>query len=234
MKRYDVGMGVEGESEPGSRHRVMRNLLGVRTKREMDQIEEQALRAVQDCYYTEGEVTPDTRFAADLIRKMHRDWLGGIYEWAGEYRSVDMARGGFVFPPAVRVAENMGEFERSILATHTPCRPRGLKKVCESLAVVHAELILIHPFREGNGRIARWLADMMVAQAGFPLPRYGFSGEGSRRSRAGYLGAVISGYGKDYDDLAAFFEAAILRRLWEEEQRPFRERGEAPSNTAES
>jgi hypothetical protein len=30
--------------------------------------------------------------------------------------------------------------------------------------VVHAELLLIHPFREGNGRLARWLADLMALQ----------------------------------------------------------------------
>ena len=36
------------------------------------------------------------------------------------------------------------------------CRARIV--VAEALAVVHAELILIHPFREGNGRVARLLA----------------------------------------------------------------------------
>lgn len=217
MKRYDVGMGVEGEHEPGSRHRVLRNLLGVRTKREMDRIEEQALRIVQDRYYTQGEITADTRFTAQTIRKMHRDWLGGIYEWAGNCRSVDIAKGDFIFPPAVRIAENMQVFERDILAIHTPCRPGKLRQVCESLAIVHSELLLIHPFREGNGRIARWLADMMAAQAGFPLPKYSFSGKGSRHSRSAYLQAVIRGYGTDYADLVAFFEAAILRRLEEEQ-----------------
>jgi cell filamentation protein len=33
------------------------------------------------------------------------------------------------------------------------------------LAVTHVELILIHPFREGNGRLARLLADVMAVQA---------------------------------------------------------------------
>lgn len=211
--RYDIATGVEGEYEPGSRRRVLRNCLGIRTKKEMDQVEDAALRAAQDRYYNAGDITADTRFAAELIRIMHREWLGGIYEWAGCYRSVDMARGDFAFPPAVRVAENMERFERGILAVETPCKPRDLGKVSESLAVVHSELLLIHPFREGNGRIARWLADMMTAQAGLPLPKYGFTGEGSTRNRAVYLKAVIKGYGRDYADLAGFFEAAIRRRL---------------------
>jgi cell filamentation protein len=37
------------------------------------------------------------------------------------------------------------------------------------LAVSHAELALIHPFRDGNGRIARALAILMTAQAALPL-----------------------------------------------------------------
>lgn len=217
MSQYYIALGIEGEYEPGSGHRVLSNRLGIRTKRAMDLAEDQALMAAQDSYYNSSAMTPDTRFTAGLVRSMHQDWLGGIYQWAGNYRTVDMVKNGFPFPPAIRVAENMEEFEHGILSTHTPCRPRAIGEVCRSLSIVHSELILIHPFREGNGRIARWIADMMVAQAGLPLPRYGFSGEGSRRSRSAYLDAVIRGYGGDYADLAAFFEAAIMRRLESEE-----------------
>ena len=213
MSRYDVHIGIEGEYEAGSKCRVLKNSLGVKTKREIDRIEERALLSVQNRYYTEGEITADTTFTAELIRRMHRDWLGGIYDWAGSHRSVDMSRGDFTFPPAIRVAENMDRFEHETLAVHTPCRPRALQDVCASLTIVHAELLFIHPFREGNGRIARWLADMMTAQAGLPLPKYGFSGRGSKRNRTEYLDAVIKGYGRCYADLAAFFEAAIRRRL---------------------
>lgn len=179
----------------------------------MDRAEDQALRSAQEKFYTSEVVTAETQFTAQLISTMHRAWLRDIYSWAGEYRSVDMAKGAFVFPPAVRVAENMSCFERQVLAIHTPCRPTELRVVCQSLAVVHAELLLIHPFREGNGRIARWLADMMCAQAGLPLPAYAFSGTGSGTNRARYLAAVIAGYGEDYEDLADFFETAVRRRL---------------------
>jgi hypothetical protein len=36
------------------------------------------------------------------------------------------------------------------------------------LAEVHAELILVHPFRDGNGRLARLVALLMALQAGLP------------------------------------------------------------------
>jgi cell filamentation protein len=37
------------------------------------------------------------------------------------------------------------------------------------LAEIHVEFVLIHPFREGNGRIARLLADVMACLAGAVL-----------------------------------------------------------------
>src|SRR4051794_35678586 len=105
MDRYQVAMGVEGEYEPGSRGRVLRNLLGISRKREMDQLELETLLRVQDHYV--DLVHLETRFTADFIRKMHRDWLGKIYPWAGNYRTVEVAKGGFTWPPAFRVADNM-------------------------------------------------------------------------------------------------------------------------------
>ena len=47
--RYDVSQLVEGQFEPGSRRRVLKNLLGIRSKREMDRIEaREQLRALEE------------------------------------------------------------------------------------------------------------------------------------------------------------------------------------------
>jgi cell filamentation protein len=79
------------------------------------------------------------------------------------------------------------------------------------MAEVHAELLLVHPFREGNGRIARWVADIMALQAGHPLPAYCFAGRGSSVEKRRYLDAVKRGYLKDYRPLTAFFSDALAR-----------------------
>jgi cell filamentation protein len=60
----------------------------------------------------------------------------------------------------------------------------SLDQMAMAIAVVHAELLLIHPFRDGNGRLARWVADVMAIQAGYPTPAYGFSGQGNKKRRA--------------------------------------------------
>ncbi len=210
ISRYREPTGPQAATQPGSRGRVLLNRLGLTSKRALDLAEAQALARVQETYYT--RLTAKTRFTAALICQMHRDWLSGIYEWAGEYRQVELEKDGFRWPPAERVPENMRDLERGILRRLTPCKPAPLDEVAMSIAVVQAELLLIHPFRDGNGRLARWLADIMAAQAGYPAPAYGFSRRGSKKRRAEYLRAVQQGYSENYLPLARFFEEAISRR----------------------
>ncbi len=94
--------GIEGEWQPGSRKRVLRNRLNISLKTEMDRAEAEALEAVEIQYL--DRITDQTGFTADMICAMHKDWLGEIYEWAGRYRTVEMQKGNFRWPPAFRVA----------------------------------------------------------------------------------------------------------------------------------
>ena len=211
VSRYTTPKGPEAEFQPGSRRQVLCNQLGITSKRAMDRVEYEALVRSQENYLV--NISPETRFTAALIGRMHRDWLGKIYSWAGQYRTVELQKGAFRWPPAFRVAENMANFERDLLARNTPCRPGPLPEMARRIAEVHAELLLIHPFREGNGRLARWLAELMSLQAGFPIPDYGFTGKGAKERQAAYLAAVTRGYGQDYSALTDFFTEAIRRRL---------------------
>ena len=73
----------------------------------------------------------------------------------------------------------MAAVERQTLVRCTPCRPSALETVANAMARVQAELLLVHPFREGNGRLARWVSDLMSMQAGLPAVDYAFTGRGS-------------------------------------------------------
>src|SRR5712691_10548474 len=164
--------GPDAEFEPGSRRRVLRNLLGIRSAREMARRESEALLAATQRLIDDTRV--DQRFAAHDVCRMHRIWLSDIYRWAGEYRNVNLTKDGFMFAAAEQVPRLMRDFERGPLRDCTPCRFATAGEQALALAVVHAELILIHPFREGNGRCARVLATLMGLQAG--LPALNFSG----------------------------------------------------------
>ena len=64
--RYDQATGVEGETEPGSGGRVLRNLQTIKRKRDMDRAEYAALlRAYEGSL---GRITTETRFTSDAMR----------------------------------------------------------------------------------------------------------------------------------------------------------------------
>lgn len=164
--------GPEAEFEPGSRGRVLRNLVGIRSARAMAQCESDALLIATERMI--DRTTQNQRFTANDMCVLHRCWLGGIYSWAGAYRQVNVAKGDFLFAVATQVPRLMRQWEVGVLRDYTPCRSASMEAQARALAVVHAELILIHPFREGNGRSARLLAVLMGLQAG--LPALDFSG----------------------------------------------------------
>lgn len=104
----------------------------------------------------------------------------------------------------------MTELEEGPLKRYTPCRPAGIANLAAALAEVHVELVLIHPFREGNGRVARILAVLMGLQAGLPAL---FFDKLSGRKRQLYFAAVRAGIDRNYDPMAKLFSAVIERTL---------------------
>ena len=102
------------------------------------------------------------------VCEWHRSWLGNVYVWAGRYRTLNMGKGDFQFAASGQIPRLMDNLDNEVLPTHTPCTGMSEDQLTEAIAVVHVELILIHPFREGNGRLSRLLASVMALQAGWP------------------------------------------------------------------
>jgi cell filamentation protein len=207
--RY-VPSGIQAEYEPGSRRRVLRNLLGITRVGDISEAESQTLLLAQvQAIERYGE---DQRFSAQDICDLHRLWLSPVYAWAGEYRSVNMGKAGFQFAHAPLITGLMAQLERGALSEFTPCRPATDAVVAKALAVVHAELILIHPFREGNGRVARLLALLMGFQAG--LPPLDFSPiDGVHK--AAYIAGIHAAVGRNYTPLTILFEN-VISQTWKQ------------------
>jgi cell filamentation protein len=200
VKGKHEAAGPEVEFEPGSRGRVLRNLLGITRVRDMHTAESQALELAQiDAVDHYG---PNHRFTADDIRALHRLWLGPIYSWGGEYRGVNIGKGGFQFAHPPLIPRLMAELERGALSQHTPCH--GDADAARALAEVHAELILVHPFRDGNGRLAL----LMALQAG--LPPLDFSPMTGRGKRA-YIAGIHAAMNRDYAPLTGTMARVIDR-----------------------
>jgi cell filamentation protein len=203
---YDVSGLIEAQFEPSSHGRVLKNLLGIKSKREMDQVEaEEQLRALEELITLYDQ---NHRFTSADVRRIHKIWLGPIYAWAGQYRRVNLSKGDFPFAPANQIPRLMVELEKGPLRQYTPCRFTVMDEIVKTIAIVHTELLLIHPFREGNGRAARLLAILIALQAG--LPPLDFGGIKGRK-RQEYFAAVQAGLDRNYTPMEKVFNAVIRR-----------------------
>ena len=202
--KYAV-VGSEAETQPGSEGRVLRNLPGITDPEEMEDAESAALVDGLDALVAELET--DHRFTADDLKSMHRTWLGEIYPFAGEYRTVDLSKPGIDFAHAAHLEAEMARYEAGVLAKYTPCVFAERSEQVEALSVTHGELVVIHPFREGNGRCARLLGALMAAQAGLPLLDFTpMAGPGEER----YFAAIRAVWSRrDYGPLSDVFEDVV-------------------------
>ncbi len=204
--RYSTQGNSEGAFQPGSRRRVLANHLGIVRVRDMQVAETQALLGLTDALL--DEIGIEQRFTGEDLRRWHRRWLGDIYPWAGDYRQVNMGKSGFQFASAHLLPRLMTAFQRDVLAVQTPCDAMDETRLVHALAVTHAEFTLIHPFREGNGRLARLLNTLMALQAGLPLLDFdGLRGQAKRE----YIGAIHAAMSGDYVPMEQVF-SKVLRR----------------------
>jgi cell filamentation protein len=144
-----------------------------------------------------------------LVLANHLEWLGDIYPFAGQLRTVDLSKIGVSFAPAAYLESSVAELDL-VLRAHTPCAGKGSADLVESIGIVHGEMIFVHPFREGNGRLARWLADLMAAQADGQILDWRFEEETERRQEE-YFAALRKSFEKDYSPLIALVKQALDR-----------------------
>jgi cell filamentation protein len=201
--RYEAGE-AQGSYEPGSGDRVLRNKLGVTDPDVMDEVELQLLGQIYRAVLVEA--LPDRRLCVADLKTWHRRWLGNVYDWAGMERSVNMGKGDFHFAAAAQVPRLLTVIERDCLARFTPCHGIDEASLIEAIAMTHVEFILIHPFREGNGRLSRLLADVMVVQAGREPLDYSAWEAG----KAAYFGAIQAAMANDYRPMQRLVEAALV------------------------
>lgn len=108
----------------------------------------------------------------------------------------------------------MESLEKGPLKKFTPCVFGTVEETASAIAIVHVELVLIHPFREGNGRAARLLADLMAMQSDYPPLDYSGLKKGKWEK---YIAAIHAGLSNDYKPMTKLFsglieKASLLRK----------------------
>lgn len=112
------------------------------------------------------KLTKDEPVTEDNILKIHRLFYGQIdRDNAGTWRKVRVFISGSrrVLPAPDKVPELMAEFVRWMSANEGRLHP------VEFAALVHQKFVYIHPFVDGNGRVARLLMNLALLRAGWTL-----------------------------------------------------------------
>ncbi len=152
-----------------------------------------------------------------LLRQIHRELMGQIYPFAGEWRTVSLHKGDgptkWPLPPC-GIDPLMDAFEHEILS-RSPMISDDNDEVYAYVSELMCELLAIHPFREGNGRTAFVIANLLLMQNDLaPLDVWE-----RKRDEARYFAACEAGRAKkSYAPLAvliAGWEAEALTR-WNE------------------
>ena len=84
------------------------------------------------------------------LQQIHAYLFGGLYDFAGQIRTVNIAKGGFQFAMAQFLPQTLSTIE------HMP------ETTFEEIADKYIEMNIAHPFREGNGRATRIWLDLIL------------------------------------------------------------------------
>ena len=84
------------------------------------------------------------------LQQIHAYLFGGLYDFAGQIRTVNIAKGGFQFA--------MAQFLQQTLVTIEQMPETNFEEIADK----YVEMNIAHPFREGNGRATRIWLDLIL------------------------------------------------------------------------
>ena len=128
---------------------VLKNKLGITNAEELQQAEADiTFKKLTELYLNPIE----GNFDAEHYREIHRYLFDDIYDFAGEFRNVDM-RKDFYFVTNSELENSLNivleEMHRDFLRCHS------YQDYVIFLAEFYYDILTVHPFREGNGRTTR-------------------------------------------------------------------------------
>jgi len=146
---------------------------------------------------------PKTLARPDLLtdafaRELHRRMFHGVWRWAGRYRTTEKNLGWTAHRITEGVRNAFDDAQTQLL--------HASYSLHEVAVRLHHQLVVIHPWPNGNGRHARLIADLLVASRSGPLLTWGAgitlvpAGE----TRARYLTALRAADEKNFAPLLEF------------------------------
>lgn len=202
------------ETEDG----ICLNYAGCLDEEEIDRREDEGVQRATELVTSLVERPEPVPLSVHLTQQIHRELLGTIYPFAGEWRKVSLHKGDgptkWPYPPS-GIQPLMDVLERDVLS-RSPVIADNDSEVFAYASEVMNELLAIHPFREGNGRTAFILGNLILMQNDMlPLSVYERLSDQERYYQACEAGRIYKKYRPLAELLAEWEERAVER--WEQD-----------------
>ena len=149
---------------------VLRNTLDIRDEKTLDLIEAEQSRANMMLLYEQGFCD----FTPEGLRSIHRFLFGDIYQWAGKYRIINIAKrekllaGRSVwYSNEDAIADDLAAAFQDIQHQNWAAMPR--EEFVSTIVRCFTKIWQIHPFREGNTRTVVMLLTFFVEHYGYHI-----------------------------------------------------------------
>lgn len=129
---------------------VLENKLGITNSSELAREEERLSkkRAIELFETQRFNAMEAGTFAA--LQEIHKHLFQDVYDFAGELRTVNIAKGNFRFAPVMYLQAALENIEKMPQSTF------------DEIIEKYVEMNIAHPFREGNGRSTRIWLDLIL------------------------------------------------------------------------
>lgn len=140
-------------------------------------------------------------FNAKHLKAIHKHIFQDIYDWAGEFRTVDIAKGN-MFCRVMFIEDQLNYVFRQLHKENCLKNITDTTQMGERLSYYLSEINAIHPFREGNGRTQRIFIKQLAKQAGYNL-------DYSKIPEGELLKASIQSFNCDYTHMQDLITQAL-------------------------
>jgi len=129
---------------------VLENKLGITESAELAKEEERISKKKALKLFENGMLNSLEAGKFDSLSIIHKYLFEDIYEFAGEIRNVNIAKGNFRFAPVMYLKQSLEHIDNMPQSTY------------EEIIEKYVEMNVAHPFREGNGRSTRIWLDLIL------------------------------------------------------------------------
>jgi cell filamentation protein len=155
-------------TDPYSKDGVLKNKFGEKDPKKLEILEKRSTIRGWIKLQNELIATPNLKLDTALIKKIHKNLFEDVYDWAGEYRTVNIVKGKTMFANALYVPAALEDLVTRINRDITS-KSITANNISDKLAYYYSELNMIHPFREGNGRTQKIFIEKVADKLGYSL-----------------------------------------------------------------